>query len=153
MNKRCILILFLTLALSADGFAQSRWIGNLPMQYNPSFAGSTGGHRISSMGSSQYYKQHENDSNFFKRNDWESGLSYDVFISRIASGLGFILSYNTMDHKSYHFSTDSSGLDGTRIIFSNRILRPQLCSPPKSALQENIHWLHPFSSTIIITIN
>jgi hypothetical protein len=94
MNIRCILlILLLDGMFSYDAVAQSHWIGNMPMQFNPSFAGSSGEHRISSLVPYQVLTMNTPDSIHYDSRTFGADLSYDNFIHQISSGIGFNLSY------------------------------------------------------------
>lgn len=88
-------------------YAQSRWNGITPIHYNPSFAGNTGGQRVimfsgytSSKGGEKVSRN--NDVNvFYKRNISISTVSYDNFIPKIASGIGFFATYNNGEAKTF----------------------------------------------------
>jgi hypothetical protein len=67
--------------------AQSQWIGIMPMEFNPSFAGNTGEHRIVALGG----YERSIDGGDTPMNESIAGISYDNFISKIGSGVGFYL--------------------------------------------------------------
>jgi hypothetical protein len=89
--------------------AQSGYIGVLPMQYIPSFAGSTGNARLVTLAGyrnvpSKYYPT--NPDNVREKTTITS-FSFDHFIPKIASGIG--LTFNYLNFNRPQFSVDTIG--------------------------------------------
>lgn len=79
--------------------AQSRWVGIMPMEFNPSFAGNSGENRCVAFGAytnsrSGFKSIGPNRYKYFRREDSPTiSFSYDNFISKLASGIGFYMSW------------------------------------------------------------
>ncbi|GAL83220.1 hypothetical protein MYP_446 [Sporocytophaga myxococcoides] len=97
-NIYFLFLMIVVVGMSEKTFAQSRWIGIMPMEFNPSFAGNTGGHRIVALGGYEHSggraKQTSPNSSigFMKLNSPLASISYDNFIPKIGSGIGFYMS-------------------------------------------------------------
>jgi hypothetical protein len=97
MNARFILILLITGGWYQYSLAQSTWIGNMPLQFNPSFAGSSGDHRISALFPYRILALKTEDSITYNSRVVGTSVSYDNFLHQISSGIGFSLSYTIHD--------------------------------------------------------
>jgi hypothetical protein len=97
-NIYFLFLMIVVIGMCEKTSAQSRWIGIMPMEFNPSFAGNTGGHRIVALGGYEHSggraKQTSPTSSvgFIKLNSPLASISYDNFISKIGSGIGFYMS-------------------------------------------------------------
>lgn len=98
MKKLYFLFLIVILGICEKTFAQSRWIGIMPMEFNPSFAGNSGGHRLVTFAGYTYTRSGVGRSkgDYSNRFDKEStpilAFSYDNFISKLSTGIGFFAS-------------------------------------------------------------
>lgn len=98
-------------------FAQSRWVGIMPMEFNPSFAGNAGGHRIVSLGAGNTVST---EFSYAKGRILNTSVSYDNFISRLATGVGVIASWYDGNIKSTSYEGKLSALK-TGLIVSPKI--------------------------------
>jgi hypothetical protein len=106
--------------------AQSRWVGIMPMEFNPSFAGNVGGHRLVTFAGYTSTKEGEGrmKGNYVNRFDKESmpviGFSYDNFIPKLATGIGFFASWMNENRKYRYSDSHFSGLK-TGVVVSPKI--------------------------------
>ena len=86
-----LLFTFAVMSFPHGAYCQYPPIGILPMEYNPSFAGSVGNSRIVS--NLSYFNQHQSDN---KGQSYLIDVSYDKYFPKIRSGIGIITqgSYN-----------------------------------------------------------
>ncbi len=90
--------MIVVVGMSEKTFAQSRWIGIMPMEFNPSFAGNSGGHRIVALGGYEHSGGKTQQLNFYSYRDFRKQssplgvISYDNFIPKLASGVGVYFS-------------------------------------------------------------
>ena len=97
--------------------AQSRWVGIMPMEFNPSFAGSAGGHRIVALGGRNTVSSEFSNS---KGEAINTSVSYDNFVSRLATGIGVIASRYDENIKSTSYESKASAFK-TGLIISPKI--------------------------------
>ncbi|GAL83219.1 hypothetical protein MYP_445 [Sporocytophaga myxococcoides] len=124
-NIYFLFLMIVVVGMCEKTHAQSRWIGIMPMEYNPSFAGNSGGHRsvafagyTSSEGGRKSYKG--DDHLFPKTSTPVLGVSYDNFIPKIASGVGFFASWMHSHERRSRDDLKVSGLK-TGIVISPKI--------------------------------
>ena len=91
--------------LSEYAFAQMQWVNAIPTAYNPSFAGSSGNLRVSTINSISPYKY---------TNSWQIGthnsILVDHFIGKIHTGIAMGASYTNYNYDPYHIKTISGNL-------------------------------------------
>jgi hypothetical protein len=100
MKKIFISILFCTGIFYAESAFAQIPPGVLPMQYNPSFAGTVGNSRIVSNISYHY----QNDS--YSRKGYGLNLSYDNYLPKIRSGIGITANANGSTYGDDYYKTD-----------------------------------------------
>ena len=93
---------FAIMSFSHDAYSQYLPIGILPMEYNPSFAGSVGNSRIVS---NFIYKEPYDGLNYSVSGLYEFDLSYDNYFPALRSGIGIVTKVGSYDVDRY------SGID------------------------------------------
>jgi hypothetical protein len=129
MKMKNIYFLFLmivVIGMCEKTSAQSRWVGIMPMEFNPSFAGNAGGHRLVTFAGYTSTKEGEGrmKGNYVNSFNKESmpvlGFSYDNFISKLATGIGFFTSWNNSDERTIIANLKSSALK-TGVVISPKV--------------------------------
>ncbi|MBO9702758.1 MAG: hypothetical protein J7604_21275 [Sporocytophaga sp.] len=137
MKNIYFLLLIVIIGKCEETYAQSGWIGLMPMEFNPSFAGNSGGHRIAALTSYEHSVKRSRETS--PLNSTLASASYDNFISNIGSGVGFYMSsrkYSSGDTSSpYHISyTSFNALKGALIISPKISIRGKYTIAPSLGL-------------------
>ena len=108
--------LFITILFCAGihnvqpAFSQISPIGALPMQYNPSFAGTVGNSRVAT--NISYHFQNK----YYSRKGYGLNLSYDNYFPKIRSGIGITAHANGSTNDDDYYITDQQSAGISFII-------------------------------------
>ncbi|MCR6641282.1 MAG: type IX secretion system membrane protein PorP/SprF [Sporocytophaga sp.] len=140
------------LLLNQDGLALCLW------SLIPLFAGNAGGHRLVTFAGYTSTKEGEGrmKGNYVNSFNKESmpvlGFSYDNFISKLATGIGFFTSWNNSDERTRIANLNSSALK-TGVVISPKVsLKGKYTIAPSIGLTYK-HWRFALSDIYSYPIN
>lgn len=127
-----VLITSFVLAFPSIVFSQSYLpVGIMPMEYNSSFAGSAGNARISS---NTYYRPLNDE--YSQGSQFGFYASYDKFLPKLRSGIGFKTSGITSSYSGSYFDSDSKSKG--RVFNFSVILAPKISVKGKYTISPSL---------------
>lgn len=132
MKKYCIVFILSTvIVFPTTVFSQYLPVGLMPMEYNSSFAGSAGNSRIYS---NTYYRPLSEE--YSKGSQFGFYASYDKFLPKLRSGIGFKTSGITSSYSgSYYYSDAKSKL---RVFNFSAIIAPKISIKGKYTISPSL---------------